>query len=347
MRVLVIGGTGFIGKHVAQRLIEAGHAVTVFHRGQTGADLPAEVNHIFGERSDLASFSPEFRDLEPDVALDMICYTGQESLALVSALQSACKRLVVASSMDVYRNYGRLLGLEQGPPDSPPMDEDSPLRESRYPHRAISKSPRDFAATYDKIPVERTVSEAAMLQATILRLPAVYGPGDKYHRTFEYLKRMDDGREKIILEETRARWLWTRGYVENVADAIALAVTDERAASRVFNVGEPDALSEADWVRSIGQAANWRGEVAALPREKMPAHLVAPYRFEHHLHCDTSRIRRELNYSERVPREEAMRRTIDWERSHPPDEIDMSGFDYAAEDAAQADLTDSRGFLPT
>jgi nucleoside-diphosphate-sugar epimerase len=334
MRVLVIGGTGFIGKHVVRRLIEAGHAVTVFHRGQTGADLPAEVNHILGGRSDLASSSTQFRHIEPDVALDMICYTEQESLALVSSLQSACKRLVVASSMDVYRNYGRLLGLEQGAPDSPPMDEDSPLRESRYPHRAISKSPRDFAATYDKIPVERTVSEAAMLQATILRLPAVYGPGDKYHRTFEFLKRMDDRREKIILEETRARWLWTRGYVENVADAIALAVTDERAASRVYNVGEPDVLSEADWVRSIGQAANWRGEVVALPREKVPSHLVAPYRFEHHLHCDTSRIRRELNYSERVPREEAMRRTIDWERSHPPDEIDLSSFNYEAEDAA-------------
>jgi nucleoside-diphosphate-sugar epimerase len=334
MRVLVIGGTGFIGTHVIRRLIETGQTVTVFHRGQTSADLPSEVHQIHGERSDLASFSSEFIHIEPDVALDMICYTGLEALTLVNALQSVCNRLVVASSMDVYRNYGCLVGLEQGAPDSLPLDEDSPLRESRYPHRAISKSPDDFAATYDKIPVERTVSEAAALQATILRLPAVYGPCDRYHRTFEYLKRMDDRREKIILEATRARWLWTRGYVDNVADAIALAVTDERAAMRVYNVGEPDALTEAEWVRSIGEAANWHGEVVTLPREKTPPHLVAPYRFEYHLHCDTSRIRRELGYVERVPREEAMRRTIDWERSHPPDEIDMSSFDYAGEDAA-------------
>lgn len=336
MRVLVIGGTGFIGPYVLRRLIEDGHAVSVFHRGETKAELPSEVNHISGDRGDLTSFESEFINVGPDVVLDMICYTERDASTLVDAIERVCERLVVASSMDVYRSYGRLLGLEQGPPDPQPMDEGSPLRESRYPHRAISKSPQDFAAAYDKIPVERTVNDAAKLRATILRLPAVYGPGDKYHRAFEYLKRMDDGRDKIILEEARARWLWTRGYVENVADAIALAVTDDRAAGRVYNVGELDVLTEADWVRSIGQAADWRGEVVVLPNQKMPAHLAAPYSFEHHMQCDTSRIRRELGYDERVSRDEAMRKTIEWERAHSPDKVDMASFNYEVEDAALA-----------
>jgi nucleoside-diphosphate-sugar epimerase len=334
MRVLVIGATGFIGLHVVRRLIEDGHAVTVFHRGETKADLPSEVNHISGDRENLASFETEFKTANPDVVLDMICYTEREASTLAGVIERVCERLVLASSMDVYRSYGRLLGLEQGPPDAQPMDEDSPLRESRYPHRAISKSPEDFAATYDKILVERTVNDAVKLRTTILRLPAVYGPGDKYHRAFEYLKRMDDGRQTIILEEARARWLWTRGYVENVADAIALAVTDERSTGRVYNLGEPDVLTEAEWVRSIGQESDWRGEVVILPGEKMPAHLTAPYSFEHQMQCDTSRIRRELGYNERIPREQAMRRTIEWERAHPPDGIDPASFNYEAEDAA-------------
>jgi len=334
MRVLVIGGTGFIGKHVVRRLIEAGHTVTVFHRGETTTDLPAEVRHITGDRSRLASFSTELRHVEPDVALDMICYNEQEATDLVSAVKPVCERIVVASSMDVYRSYGRLLGLESGPPDPQPMNEDSPPRESRYPHRAISKSPQDFAATYDKILVERIVNHAAGSRATILRLPAVYGPGDKYHRTFEGLKRMDDGRDKILLEESRAKWLWTRGYVENVADAIALAVTDQRAAGRVYNIGEPDVLTEADWVRSIGRAADWRGEVVSLSLEKMPAHLAVPYNFQHQMHCDTNRIRQELGYVERISREEGMRQTVEWERAHPPGQIDPASFNYEAEDAS-------------
>ncbi|HJZ69065.1 MAG TPA: NAD-dependent epimerase/dehydratase family protein, partial [Blastocatellia bacterium] len=127
MRILVIGGTGFIGRHVVRLLVESGNAVTIFHRGETVADLPAEINHIAGDRRDIQSFASEFKRLAPDVALDMICYTEQEAKNLVATLDGACDRLVVASSMDVYRNYGRLLGLEQAEPDSLPLTEDSPL----------------------------------------------------------------------------------------------------------------------------------------------------------------------------------------------------------------------------
>ena len=332
MRVLMIGGTGFIGRHVVRRLIEAGNSVTLFHRGQTNPELPATVDHISGDRSELQSFASDFKRIAPDVTLDMICYNKQEATELVAALDSTCDRLLVASSMDVYRSYGLLLGLERGSPETGPLNEDSPLRETEYPHRGNPESPADFANYYEKRHVEQVVTSASSLRATILRLPAVYGPGDKYHRTFEYLKRMDDGREKILLEKSRAQWRWTRGYVENVADAIALAVTDDRSAGRIYNVGEPDALSEAEWIRSIGEAAGWRGEVVTLPREEMPAHLDFHFNWEHQLECDTNRIRTDLGYVERLPRGEAMRRTIEWERAHPPDEMDAASFNYAAED---------------
>ena len=164
----------------------------------------------------------------------------------------------------------------------------------------------------------------------MLRLPAVYGPGD--HRAFDHLKRMNDERRAIPLEESYARWRWTRGYVDNVAAAIALTVVDDRAAGRVYNVGEPDVLTEAEWVRSIGRAAGWKGEVVVLPKESMPQHLAASYNFAHHLYGDTRRIRKELGYAEHVSRDEAMKQTVEWERAHAPEQVDESCFDYAAED---------------
>ena len=340
MRILIIGGTRFIGPRVTTQLVGAGHEVTVFHRGRTDGGLPGAVNHVYGDRRDLPGFVSQFKRLAPDVVLDMICYNGQEASGLMQAFKGVARRVVVASSMDVYRAYGCLLGLEPGMPDPMPFNEDSPLRESRFPYRAHAKDPDDMAFDYDKIPVEQVVMNTAGLPGTVLRLAAVYGPGD--HRAFDHLKRMEDGRRVILLEENHARWRWTRGYVDNVAAAIALAVVDDRAAGRVYNIGEPDALTEAEWVRSIGRAAEWQGEVVALPQDAMPRHLAAPYDFAQHLHGNTDRIRNELGYVERVSGEEAMKQTVEWERAHPPEQVDASRSNYTLEDTALAMSAEAR-----
>jgi nucleoside-diphosphate-sugar epimerase len=337
MKVLIIGGTRFIGVFVVRRLIEEGHDVTVFHRGQTNSELPASVTHILGDRRNLSGFASEFARIAPDVVLDMVCYNDQGAETLMDTFRGNARRAVVVSSMDVYRAYGCLLGLEAAQSDPMPLNEDSPLRESRFPYRGQAKGPDDMAFNYDKIPVEKAVMSDPDLPGTVLRLPAVYGPGD--HRAFDYLKRMEDGRRAILLEESHAGWRWTRGYVDNIAAGIALAVTDDRAANRIYNVGEPHALTEADWVRSIGIPAGWRGEIVVLPKEAMPEHLAAPYNFEHHLGADTGRIRRELGYGEHITRDEAIKATVDWERVHPPDQVDAGRFNYAAEDAAFEKLT--------
>jgi nucleoside-diphosphate-sugar epimerase len=144
---------------------------------------------------------------------------------------------------------------------------------------------------------------------------------------------MDDGRPFIMLEEARAAWRWTRGYVDNVADAIASAVMDERAAARIYNVGERDALTEAEWVQAVGRAAGWKGEVIAVPGDLLPGGMASGFNLEHHLAVDTSRIREELGYGEQVARDEALKRAVEWERTHPPEEVDPRQFDYAAEEA--------------
>src|SRR5262249_14194977 len=122
------------------------------------------------------------------------------------------------------------------------------------------------------------------------------------------------------------------GYVENVADAIALAVTDDRAAGKVYNVADPDALSETSWVRAIAQQTGWRGDVVSLPADRLPASTRDHLDFSQDWIVDSHRIRDALGYTERVSRPEALHRTIAWERSNPPASYDPAAFDYAAED---------------
>jgi len=138
------------------------------------------------------------------------------------------------------------------------------------------------------------------------------------------------------LPETLAAWRSPRGYVENVAAAIALAATDERAARRIYNVCEEPSFSELEWARKIAAAMLWDGDFVVLPIEQTPQHLQKPGNATQHWTASSARIRQELGYQEPVTIEEAIRRTIRWERENPPAGEFWAQFDYAAEDAAVA-----------
>jgi nucleoside-diphosphate-sugar epimerase len=346
MRILVIGGTHFIGLAAVRLLNEQGHDIAVYHRGQTEPDLPSSIQHIHVDAAQTTThFAAEavaaFRRFAPDVVLHMIPFNEEDARAAVETLKGIAGRIVAISSQDVYRAFGRVNGLGSGPLDPLPLTEDSALREQLYPYRA--DPPRDDAAPdkwmdqYDKILVERIVMNEPELPGTILRLPAVYGPGDYQHRHFSFLKRMDDRRPFILLDEAEARWRWTHGYIDDVASAIALAVTNERASGRIYNVAEAVTLSLEERVRLIAQLANWQGRIILVQQGRKPEALKWNIHPEQDIVVDSTRIREELGYREALPVEEAMQHTVAWERANPPAKINPQEFDYSAEDAFAAE----------
>ena len=333
MRVLAIGATGFIGPPVVRRLHEHGHEVAVFHRGETEADLPDPTLHIYGDRNHLSEHRDDFARFGPEVVLDLVPYTEAQMRQTAEVFAGEAERLVVVSSSDVYRNYDGWRGESTHPPDPVPLREEAPLRETRYPYRGYEGVDFEDAADYDKILVE-TVAANADLPSTIVRLPAVYGPGDEQHRLRAHLQRMVDDRPFILLGEAQARWRWTYGYVENVAAAIARAATSQQAAGRIYNVGERTTPTEAERVQALGEVVGWEGEVIELPNEDLPDHLQAPFCWEYELATDTRRIRDELGYTEPVAREDAFEQTVAWERRSLPERADNAAATYAAEDEA-------------
>jgi nucleoside-diphosphate-sugar epimerase len=164
----------------------------------------------------------------------------------------------------------------------------------------------------------------------------VYGPGDPLHRFYSVVKRIADGRDHIIFADALAAWRSPRGYVENVAAAIALAATDDRAERRIYNVCEEPSFSELEWARKIAGEMRWKGQFVVLPAERTPRHLLKPGNAAQHWIASSVRIRHELGYEEPVAMENAIRQTIRWERENPPADALLAQFDYAAEDAAVA-----------
>jgi nucleoside-diphosphate-sugar epimerase len=326
MRVLVLGGTVFVGPPVVRELVARGHDVTVLHRGEHEGELPSDVEHVHGDFARFDRVLPELRRWEPDVVLDMCAFRAEDG-DRVLRFAGVARRAIVVSSADVYRAFGRLHRTEPGPPDPVPLSEDAPLREK------LTDAGRD----YDKVGVERRLRSQIDLPVTILRLPGVHGPGDYLHRLYPYVKRMDDARPVILLDEKLARWRWIRGYVENVAHAIALATTDDRAEGQTYNVAD-ESFTEREWVEEVARAHGWRGEIRIAPGRLLPDYLRCTFDARQHVVLDTTRIRRELGYREVVSVAEGLARTIAWERTEPPvtSYAWADDFDYPAEDEAFA-----------
>src|ERR1700746_2303177 len=126
MNILLIGGTGFISRHVVSQLRDAGHRLTIFHRGNSS--VPEEEGEILGDRNHLPEFKDLFRQKKFDLVIDMVLSSARQAQALVETFRGLVSRVVVASSMDVYRAWGVFYGLEPGGLQAMPVNEESDLR---------------------------------------------------------------------------------------------------------------------------------------------------------------------------------------------------------------------------
>jgi nucleoside-diphosphate-sugar epimerase len=340
MRILLIGGNGFIGSPLARELHASGHSVAIFHR-TAGSCLDEDAVTIQGDRNQLSDHLEEIQRFSPEVIIDLILSSGEQARQLMSTSRRVARRVIAISSMDVYRAWGVLHQSEPGPLEPLPVTEDSVVRTNRqlYLPETLRMMQSIFSWVddrYDKIAAEEAILNSSGAAGTVLRLPMVYGPGDHLHRFFALLKRFADGRSSILLADDLAAWRGPRGYVENIAHAIAVAATADQAAGRIYNVCDEPTLSEVAWQTKIATQAHWSGRFVVLPRERTPKHLLQPGNAAQHMVASSERIRAELRYKELIDIDEAIRRTIDWERSNPPSTINPQQFDYNAEDAALA-----------
>jgi nucleoside-diphosphate-sugar epimerase len=343
MRILLIGGNGFIGSPLVHELRGSGHEVAIFHRRANAYPGDVDVVRIQGDRNRLSDCRHQLRRFSPDVIIDLILSSAEQARQFMKISREIARRVIAISSMDVYRAWGVLHGSEPGPLEPLPLTEDSPLRTVRrlYSPETLRMMQSIFTwvdEQYDKIAVEETIMADPLVSGTVLRLPMVYGPGDPLHRFFPLLKRFADGRSAILVADDFAAWRGPRGYVENVAHAIALTATSDQAAGRVYNICEEPTLPDLEWQTRIAKQTNWPGRSVVLPRERTPKHLLLPGNTAQHVVATSERIRTELRYKEPVATEEAIRRTAAWEQRNPPSAINLQQFDYDAEDAALANV---------
>lgn len=322
MRVVVLGGTRFIGRAIVEELASSGHDVLIVHRGVLEpADMPA-VQHLHAERAELPARRSELAAFEPDAAIDCRALTKVDAQTAIDALPAGIKMLVI-SSIDVYRAFAALNdGRETDPV---PIDEASPVRSERYPYRGKAPGMDD----YDKLDVEDVYLP---LGATSLRLPMVYGPHDYQLREEFILRRVRAGRNRIPFGA--GMWLACRAYVGDVARGARLALESSSTEGSALNLCEDRTFSMTMWSRMILEAAGSNAELVKVADELLPDDLKPTGTMTQHIAASSRRARTLLGWTTSDPAE-TLRSTVRWHLDNPPA---AGKADFGADDLALASV---------
>ncbi len=313
MRVVILGGTRFIGRAIVERLAPA-HDVVVVHRGaHVPSGLP-DVRHVHISRAELRDAVTELRTFDPEAVVDV---SGMNAADAVGALDvfGADPRFVAISSVDVYRAYA---SLHRGLPVEPvPLTELSPLRSPEHFH--IDRP------DWENVEFEAVYREVG---GTALRLGAVYGPYDDPSRLEFILRRVRAGRSRIPIGSGMLRF--SRVYVHDVARAVERTLMTDGIGGREFNVCESETWNYAEFASQILAAAGSDAQLSRVPGRVLPADLLITATFRQDLLADGTLGRAVLGWEE-TDRVAALHQSVRWHLDHPPPEPHP---DFGPDDAA-------------
>jgi nucleoside-diphosphate-sugar epimerase len=334
MRILIIGGTRRCGPYIVEELLEGGHSVICYHRGQHNVSFSDRAEHLHGDRRDYVGFKEQMADVKADVVIDMIAGDEKDVQVVVEAFGGRIQRYICISYYEIYEAFEA--AWNHTPSYQPvPIPEDAPKRKQLHLF--------GHELRFDKILVERAaleVHEREDFPVTMLRWPALYGPRDTTPREWYYVKQALDGRRQIAVPDG-GQALFPRGYFENMAHTVVLAVENQAANGQVYNAADAEALSLRQIVEMIGEIMEHPWEIISVPRELMPSAPQAmglpyscdPYDIEPHMLLDLTKIKTELGYHDLVPIRKAMENTVRWLCENPP-QGDWPPIDYQTQDEA-------------
>jgi 2'-hydroxyisoflavone reductase len=176
VRILIIGGTAFVGRYIAEAAIDEGHEVTLFNRGRTGPDLFPQAEHLTGDRnSDLSALA----DGTFDATVDVCGYFPRQLRSLAGALGGRGGRYVFISSVSAY-----------SPKVQSGYDESAPLADVADPD-ALTVTMENYGGL--KVACEQTAVREFGDGATIIRPTYVIGPHDHSYRFTRWVDRLARG----------------------------------------------------------------------------------------------------------------------------------------------------------
>ncbi|MEV6758405.1 NAD-dependent epimerase/dehydratase family protein [Streptomyces sp. NPDC051214] len=252
MRLLVLGGTWFLGEAIVEGALAKGWNVATFNRGRSGPDMP-EVEAVHGDRT----VREDLQKLARNGPWDAVVDTSSSELAprdvrlATAMLRNRARRWVHISTVSVYEGWPHEPLTEESPLLACPADADE-----AFGYTGEDGSPTKYG--FQKAGGERAVAEAFGDEAVFLRPGVILGPGEYVGRLPWWLKRAQRGGR--ILAPAPAE---QRIQPVDVRDVAAFALRQASGTgSGGFNVAHPDGISFADFIDACLLTTKGRGTPA-------------------------------------------------------------------------------------
>lgn len=329
----MLGGTGFVGRHVARRLVDHGWDVTIASTGKTSLpDEVADVRHVVVDRSQDQSIRGAL-GAGADVLVDVIPYERTDAKQVLD-LKDLIGSVVAISTASVYADDdGNTL-------DEATSAENFPRFPVPIPETQRRAEPGDDTYSTKKAAIEDLLLDDE-IPATVIRPCAIYGPGDTQCREWFFIKRILDRRPVVLLADEGETVFHTTS-VHNLAEMVRLAA--ENPLHGAFNCGDPDPPDTRHIARSIASVMEHDWEEVLLPRS-----LTTTWEFRNPwggfrpLIVAMDKAREELGYEAVTGYDEAIGEAVEWVieatrgrdwREVLPKAADYLGdqFDYEKED---------------
>ena len=261
LEVLLVGGSGFMGRHVARALIGGGHHVTVLSRGRREA--VESVRMLSANRRDPGALAAALRGLRFDLTIDFLVYDAPDLDWLERLPAAALGRYVMISSGQVY------LVTESA---EPPFREDDARRPVVPEPPAGTRDHANWSYGMGKRRAEQALLELRDthgLPGVALRLPIVQGEGDGSLRLWAYLERMLDGGPLVLPDGGRrvTRFL----FVGDLAATMVRLADAPPALDAAYNLAQPDVLPLREFLARVANAAGTAPKFVAASWEECRA----------------------------------------------------------------------------
>jgi len=318
MRILVIGGTQFIGRHLVEALLAAGHRVTLLHR-KSRRLFAGRVDQLLADRSDEGAVKKVLKGRRFDAVFDNAYdwargTTSQDVAFMVEAcLHQRLRRYIFTSSVAVYGDGH--LNCRETTPLVPPNSPNEYARNKANSERMLLR-----------------LHKRGGLPAVTLRPPFVYGPLNNFYREQFLWDRLRLGRRILVPGDGRTPMHFV--YVKDFVRLAILALTHDAAPGHAFNAAHDMPVSQTDAVRLMAKVAGVRARIVRVPRkriQKAGANPSAePYYFGQAFDLapiteNTSKAWRRLGFTP-TPIEQGFAETYRWYLHHHKPRTD--GFEF-------------------